>query len=78
MASERGQNKLGVGVLLKFKGRAEGVRKTGQTEREVLRKPRTKRIRRGGGWSTGSKPAGRTQMGRPQQLSVGSPCSLSW
>lgn len=52
MAFERGQHKLGVGVLLRFKGRAEVVRKSGQTEREVLRKPRTKRIERGNGWST--------------------------
>lgn len=42
---------LGVGVLLRFKGRAaaaEAVRKSGQTEREALRKPRNKRVRRGG------------------------------
>lgn len=78
MASQRGQNELGVVMLLRFKGMAEVVRKSGQTEREVLRKPRTMRIRRGGRWSTGSKPAGRTQMGRPQQLSMESPHSLSW
>lgn len=78
MASQREQNELGVVMLLRFKGMAEVVRKSGQTEREVLRKPRTMRIRRGGGWSTGSKPAGRTQMRRPQQLSMGSPHSLSW
>lgn len=48
MASERGQNKLGVGVLLRYKGWAEVVRKNGQTDREVFRKPKSKRIRREG------------------------------
>lgn len=44
---------LELGVLLKFKGRPEVVRKSGQTEREVLRKPSSKRIRRGGGCPQG-------------------------
>lgn len=67
MAFERGQNKLGVGVPQRFKGRAaaeEVFRKSGQTEREELRKPKNKRIRKRGEWFTGSKPAGKMQIGR--------------
>lgn len=68
-------------MLLRFKGRAAAedvVSKTGQTERKELRKPRNKRIRKGGGWSTGSKPVGKMQTGRTQRQSEGSPCRLSW
>lgn len=70
-----------VRMLLRFKRRAAAdkvVRKSRHTEREELRKPRNKRIRKGGGWSTGFKLAGRMQTGRNQQLLVGSPHNLSW
>lgn len=68
-------------MLLRFKGRAAAdkvVRKSGQTEREELRKPRNKRIRKGGGWSKGFNLVVKMQTGRTRQLSVGRPHSLSW
>lgn len=41
--------------------REQGIlRQSGQTERMASKKLRMKRVRKGKGWSTGSKPTGRT------------------
>lgn len=69
MAFERRQDKLGVGMLQRCKGR--GVRVEFVRKRKASKKPRNKRVRKGKEQSTGSKLAGRTQMGKTQWLSVG-------
>lgn len=81
MAFERGGDKLAVRVPQRFKGKEdvhEVVRNSGETEREKLRKPRNKRMRKEGGLPTESKPEGKMQIGRTQQQSVERPHSLSW
>ena len=75
-ASERGQDKLGSGMPLRCSWRGAG---NSQKERsdweEDTEEARNERVKRGKGWPTVSKPTGRSQMGRIQQLVVGSPRS---
>lgn len=73
-AFERGQDKLGIADATEMQ--LEGSRKFSERVVRLSGRARNKRVKRGTTlWSTVSKPTGRTQMGRTQQLGVGSPRS---
>lgn len=53
----------------------EILRKSGQTERMASKELRMKQVRKGKGWSTGSKPTGRTKCKNSAAIRQKSPRS---